>query len=85
MLGAKRPGPKRPGAKRPGPKSPVTKRPGCETSKSVTLTFRPWVGVGIVLRKFVDKYLSSAHIWIRSIQGFFSALKGTHFCIFIWK
>ena len=31
-------------------------------SKSVTLTYRSWPGVGLVLNKILDKYLSSYQI-----------------------
>ena len=80
--GAKRPGPKRLSPKSPEAKTlPEPSLHNCETSsmivtilrlletsKCVTFTFRSWVGVGMVLRKILDPYLSSDHIWIRSIQ-----------------
>ena len=44
-------------------------------SKSVTLTLRPCTGMGMVLRKILDKDLSSCHKWIKSIKGFAKKLK----------
>ena len=39
-------------------------------AKSVTLTLKPCMGVGMTLCKILDQYLSSHQTWTKSIKGF---------------
>ena len=41
-----------------------------QSSKSMTLTLRSCMGVGMVLYKILDQYLSSHQTWTKSIKGF---------------